>query len=87
MMEPMETEEELRLRHKREWLDSRALLQEAIEQEDADKAKLAKLLAETLKIRQECERKVWGIQDKTDTGAENAFVLQWRPPQKDWLDE
>ena len=30
-----------------------------------DKAKLAKITAETIKIRQEGERKAWGIMDKT----------------------
>ena len=35
----------------------------AIEKNEFDKAKLAKITAETLKIRQEAERKAWGIRD------------------------
>ena len=41
----------------------RALVTTAIEKNDFDKAKLAKITAETLKIRQEAERKAWGIRD------------------------
>lgn len=58
------------LRHKEEWARHQALMDEALACGDADKAKLAKLAAETLKIRQEGERKAWGIADKT--GAEPA---------------
>lgn len=52
------------LRHKAEWERHQALIDEALAAEDFDKAKLAKITAETLKIRQEGERKAWGIADK-----------------------
>lgn len=53
----------LLLRHKREWEEQRTLLGEALASGDADRARLAKLAAETLKIRQEGERKAWGIRE------------------------
>ena len=44
-----------------------------------DKAKLAKITAETLKIRQEAERKAWGIRDvdaQPDGGALTVRILR-----------
>ena len=52
------------IRHREEWETQRALVTTAIEKNDFDKAKLAKITAETIKIRQEGERKAWGIVDK-----------------------
>lgn len=51
------------LRHKEEWERHQALIDEALAAGDFDKAKLAKITAETLKIRQEGERKAWGIKE------------------------
>lgn len=51
------------LRHQAEWEEHKRHIMEALEESDFDKAKLAKITAETLKIRQEGERKAWGIQD------------------------
>ena len=51
------------IRHREEWETQRTLVTTAIEKNDFDKAKLAKITAETLKIRQEAERKAWGIRD------------------------
>lgn len=51
------------LRHKQEWEQQQTLLSEALDCGDADKARLAKLAAETLKIRQEGERRAWGIKE------------------------
>ena len=51
----------------------------AIEKNDFDKAKLAKITAETLKIRQEAERKAWGIRDvdaQPDGGALTVRILR-----------
>jgi len=50
-------------RHRTEWEEHKGVIDRAIGTEDMDAAKLAKILAETLKIRQEGERKAWGIQD------------------------
>lgn len=73
----METEDELRARHRQEWLDIHDILQEAIAQADVDKAKLAKLLAETLKIRQEGERRAWGIDAKTAPQDDGPLDVCW----------
>jgi hypothetical protein len=50
-------------RHRTEWEEHKGVIDRAVGTEDLDAAKLAKILAETLKIRQEGERKAWGIQD------------------------
>ena len=49
----------------REWDRHQALIDEALSEGSFDTAKLAKITAETIKIRQEGERKAWGIVDKT----------------------
>lgn len=54
------------LRHKEEWERHQALIDEALAAGDFDKAKLAKITAETLKIRQEGERKAWGIKETSE---------------------
>ena len=51
------------IRHREEWDGQGRLIAEAAECRDMETAKLAKLVAETLKIRQEAERKAWGIRD------------------------
>lgn len=48
-------------RHRDEWDSHMRLLNNAIKSEDFGKAKLAKITAETLKIRQDGERKAWGL--------------------------
>ena len=53
-------------RHREEWVRHQAIIDKAIAENDFERAKLAKITAETLKIRQEGERKAWGIQDKTE---------------------
>lgn len=53
-------------RHKQEWEQHQALIKQAVESGDFDAAKLAKITAETIRIRQEGERKAWGITDKTE---------------------
>lgn len=54
-------------RHRAEWQAQEKLSRDAVEQEDFEKAKLAKITAETLKIRQEGERKAWGIREAVET--------------------
>ncbi|WP_291357127.1 hypothetical protein [Desulfovibrio sp.] len=53
-------------RHKEEWERHQQLIDEALAAGDFDKAKLAKITAETLKIRQEGERRAWGIKDSAE---------------------
>jgi hypothetical protein len=50
-------------RHRTEWEEHKDLVQQAIVAQDFEVAKLAKITAETLKIRQEGERKAWGLDD------------------------
>lgn len=53
-------------RHRQEWDEHAKWVQQAIEDGDLEAAKLAKITAETLKIRQEGERKAWGIADRIE---------------------
>lgn len=48
-------------RHRDEWDEHKNLADEAIGMKDFEIAKLAKITAEMLKIRQEGERKAWGL--------------------------
>ena len=66
------------IRHKAEWERHQALIDEALEAGDFDKAKLAKITAETLKIRQEGERRAWGITDRTETEVSGGVALTWQ---------
>lgn len=59
------------MRHKKEWDDQEALAREAVEKRDFDLAKLAKITAETIKIRQEGERKAWGIREALEDTAKS----------------
>lgn len=63
------------LRHKNEWERQQEISDRAMATEDFDLAKLAKITAETLKIRQEGERKAWGIQDKAETEVSGGVVV------------
>lgn len=48
-------------RHRDEWEEHKQLVDTAVGKRDFESAKLAKITAETLKIRQEAERKAWSI--------------------------
>ena len=48
-------------RHKEEWDRHKAIMDAALADGDFDRAKLAKITAETINIRQAGERKAWGI--------------------------
>ena len=69
-------------RHKEEWDRHQRIIDEALENNDFERAKLAKITAETIKIRQEAERKAWGLADKTES--ENT-VIKWKMPVTEWL--
>lgn len=67
------------LRHREEWDGQGRLIAEAVEGRDMEAVKLAKLVAETLKIRQEAERKAWGIRDvdaQPDGGALTVRIVR-----------
>lgn len=59
-------------RHRKEWGIPRGLVNEAVKARDFNKAKLAKITSETLKIIQDSERKAWGI----DSGPDGATKVQ-----------
>lgn len=69
------------LRHKAEWEQHQQLIRQAVESGDFDAAKLAKITAETIKIRQEGERKAWGIQDKAETELTGNMAISWQKQQ------
>ena len=53
-------------RHRDAWPKIKALNAQAIEAQDFNAAKLAKITAETERIIQDGERKAWGITDKSE---------------------
>jgi len=73
-------------RHKTEWEEHKRIIQDALKDDgDFEKAKLAKILAETLKIRQEGERKAWGIQTVADApseGGSSSFTVRFVAPEE-----
>lgn len=66
------------MRHKEEWEQHQQLIRAAVENGDFDAAKLAKITAETIKIRQEGERKAWGITDKGETDLSGGIAISWQ---------
>ena len=62
-------------RHRREWAAPRKLSYEAVQNRDFERAKLAKITAETLKIIQEGERKAWGLDQSGDGDAKGVTVV------------
>lgn len=65
------------MRHKAEWERHKAIMDEALQNADFDRAKLAKITAETLKIRQDGERRAWGITDKAETEVSGGLSVVW----------
>ena len=62
-------------RHRREWSVSRGLVGVAVGKRDFDRAKLAKITSETLKIIQDGERKAWGL-DAADPADKTVVVIE-----------
>lgn len=56
-----EEKAEVVLRHRREWQAQQSIVERAVASQDFELAKLAKITAETIRIRQEGERRAWGI--------------------------
>jgi len=67
-------------RHRDEWEEHKWIVDSAIGTKDFETAKLAKITAETLKIRQEAERKAWAI-DTQVAPVTNITVSQIGGPQ------
>ena len=61
-------------RHRREWQAPRQISYEAIKERNFEKAKLAKITAETLMLIQNGERRAWGM-DKTDKPGEGENTI------------
>ena len=72
------TREDILRRHKDEWTRHAELVDAALDDSDIELAKLAKVLAETMRIRQDGERRAWGINDKTDTDLSGPMTISWR---------
>jgi len=63
-------------RHRKEWRIVDVLLGEHVKARDFDKAKLTKITAEALAIKQMNERKAWGIDVKgEEPGSQNVTVV------------
>lgn len=62
-------------RHRKEWSVSRGLVGEAVKQRDFERAKLAKITSETIKIIQEGERKAWGL-DAADPADKPVVIIE-----------
>lgn len=64
-------------RHRSEWNAPRKLSYEAVQGRDFEKAKLAKITAETLMLIQSGERKAWGMdaKDPNPKEDENGFIV------------
>lgn len=60
---------ELIERHRKEWQIARGLSAEAVKARDFDKAKLAKITTETIKLIQEGERRAWGLDATADVSS------------------
>ena len=52
---------DVEIRHQTEWEEHKGLVDNAIANQDFEAAKLAKITAETLRIRQDGERKAWRL--------------------------
>lgn len=63
-------------RHRKEWNVPRSLVSEAVKARDFNKAKLAKITSETLKIIQDGERKAWGIDSGPDGQTKVQVVIE-----------
>lgn len=73
-------------RHRDEWDEHKSLVDTAIGTKDFETAKLAKITAETLKIRQEGERKAWGLDAAAQQVNVTASINTKRDP-KDLTDD
>ena len=65
-------------RHRGAWPKIKELNAQAIEAQDFNAAKLAKITAETERIIQDGERRAWGIQDKIETEVSGGLTITWQ---------
>lgn len=63
-------------RHRKEWNAPRKISYEAVQERNFDKAKLAKITSETLKLIQDGERKAWGIDSGPDGQTKVQVVIE-----------
>jgi len=75
---------DVEIRHQTEWDEHKQLVDTAIGNADFDAAKLAKITAETLKIRQEGERKAWRLDSQPPAPAapSSSFVINTLTPEE-----
>ncbi|SIQ81716.1 hypothetical protein SAMN05421829_10731 [Aromatoleum tolulyticum] len=63
-------------RHRKEADGPRRMVYQAIQTSDIEKAKLAKTVAESLKIVHELERKAWGLDVGENTDRDSVIVIE-----------
>ena len=68
--------------HRKEWMSVRAIVWDAINRRDFERAKLGKITSEAMRIIQEGERKAWGLdldeKDKAAPGEPTRLVIERR---------
>lgn len=65
-------------RHREEWLRHRGLVDAVMDSGDYDQARFVKLMAETLKIRQDGERRTWGLADRPEPERCEGMEIRWK---------
>ncbi len=76
--------QEILNRHREEWEEHRRFLREAVAQNDPERAKLCKVLAEAIRIRQEAERRCHGIADpQAEAGQPGSITVRWLDEDED----
>ena len=68
--------------HRKEWMSVRAIVWDAINRRDFERAKLGKITSEAMRIIQKGERKAWGLdldeKDKAAPGEPTRLVIERR---------
>lgn len=65
-------------RHREEWLRHRELVDAVMDSGDYEQARFVKLMAETLKIRQDGERRTWGLADRPEPEHCEGMEIRWK---------
>lgn len=64
--------------HREAWEGFEQEVEQALAAENFTRLKCLKIASETLRNVQECERKAWGIADRTDTEVSGGLELTWQ---------
>ena len=67
------------IREQREaWDGFKSEVRTALAENNFERLKCLKIASESLRNAQECERKAWGIQDKTETEVSGEMTVRWK---------